>query len=134
MFAVCDPSEAAGFWMGTSPSRVLLPVDIYANHQIRRCALTQRHTTAVHCGPIAPGLCAAMLPDAKKYYAYARECLELAEQADSAETRQKLIELSRVWMEAALRERTRCPEIPIQRGWGIIAQGRKTQGRKTQGR
>jgi hypothetical protein len=69
-----------------------------------------------------------MLPDAKKYHAYARECLELAEQADSAETRQKLIELSRVWMEAALRE-LRCPEIPIQRGWGIIAQGRKTQGR-----
>jgi hypothetical protein len=45
-----------------------------------------------------------MLPDAKKYHAYARECLELAEQADSAETQQKLIELSRVWMEAALRE------------------------------
>ena len=45
-----------------------------------------------------------MLPDAKKYHAYARECLELAELADSAETRQKLIELSRVWMEAALRE------------------------------
>jgi hypothetical protein len=45
-----------------------------------------------------------MLPEAKKYQAYARECLELAEQADSAETRQKLIELSRVWMEAALRE------------------------------
>jgi hypothetical protein len=73
-------------------------------HQIRCRALTRRHTTAVHCGPIAPGLCAAMLPDAKKYHAYARECLELAEQADSAETRQKLIELSRVWMEAALRE------------------------------
>jgi spermidine synthase len=45
-----------------------------------------------------------MLPEAKKYHAYARECLELAEQADSAEIRQKLIELSRVWMEAALRE------------------------------
>jgi hypothetical protein len=45
-----------------------------------------------------------MLPQAKKYHAYARECLKLAEQADSAETRQKLIELSRVWMEAALRE------------------------------
>jgi hypothetical protein len=73
-------------------------------HQIRRLALTQRHITPVHCGPIAPGLCAAMLPEAKKYHAYARECLELAEQTDSAETQRKLIELSRVWMEAALRE------------------------------
>ena len=61
------------------------------------------HNSCSLC-PIAPGLCAAMLPEAKKYHAYARECLELAEQTDSAQTRQKLIELSRVWMEAALRE------------------------------
>ena len=73
-------------------------------HQIRCRALTQRHTTAVHCGPVVRGLCGAMLPEAKKYHAYARECLELAEQADSPDVRQKLIELSRVWMEAALRE------------------------------
>ena len=44
------------------------------------------------------------LADAKKYHAYARECLKMAERADTAETRQSLIELSRLWMEAALRE------------------------------
>jgi hypothetical protein len=45
-----------------------------------------------------------MSADAKKYHAYARECLQFAEQADSVETREKLLELSLVWMEAALRE------------------------------
>ena len=35
-------------------------------------------------------------------HGYARECLKLAEEADSDQTRQKLIDLSRVWMEAAL--------------------------------
>ena len=42
--------------------------------------------------------------EAKKYHAYARECLRLAETADKPDTREKLIELSRVWMEAALNE------------------------------
>jgi hypothetical protein len=42
--------------------------------------------------------------EAKKYSAYARECLRLAETADDTDKRQKLIELSRVWMEAALNE------------------------------
>jgi len=45
-----------------------------------------------------------MLFEAKKYHAYARECLEMAEETDSANTRQTLIELAHVWMEAALRE------------------------------
>jgi hypothetical protein len=42
--------------------------------------------------------------EAKKYRAYARECLRQAETAEKAEAREKLIELSRVWMEAALNE------------------------------
>jgi hypothetical protein len=42
--------------------------------------------------------------EAKKYYAYARECLRLAETADNTDKRHKLIELSRIWMEAALNE------------------------------
>ena len=42
--------------------------------------------------------------EAKKYHGYARECLRLAETADKPDTREKLIELSRVWMEAALNE------------------------------
>jgi hypothetical protein len=45
-----------------------------------------------------------MPSEAKKYYAYAHECLQQAEKADKPETREKLIELSRVWLEAALRE------------------------------
>jgi hypothetical protein len=42
--------------------------------------------------------------EAKKYHAYARECLQLAEKADRAEVREKLMELSRVWSQAALNE------------------------------
>ena len=45
-----------------------------------------------------------MPSEAKKYHAYARECLYQAEKVDAPETREKLIELSRVWLEAALRE------------------------------
>ena len=46
-----------------------------------------------------------MIPfEASKYYAYARECLRQAETADKVETRDKLMKLSRVWMEAALNE------------------------------
>jgi hypothetical protein len=42
--------------------------------------------------------------EAKKYRAYARECLQLAEKAASSQVREKLIALSRVWMEAASNE------------------------------
>ena len=42
--------------------------------------------------------------DAKKYFAYARECARQANEATSAERRDKLLELSRVWMIAALTE------------------------------
>jgi hypothetical protein len=39
--------------------------------------------------------------EAKKYHGYARECFRLAEEANSVETRNKLLELARVWMDAA---------------------------------
>jgi hypothetical protein len=42
--------------------------------------------------------------EAKKYLAYARECVRQAEAAASAERRDKLMELARVWMTAALSE------------------------------
>ena len=35
---------------------------------------------------------------------YARECLEMAEQASDPDTKQSLIELSHIWMEAALEQ------------------------------
>ena len=45
-----------------------------------------------------------MLSQAKKYLAYASECLRLAELADKPDVRYGLIELSNAWIEAALRE------------------------------
>jgi hypothetical protein len=45
-----------------------------------------------------------MLTEAKKFHAYARECLQLAEQASEPDIRKRLIELSHIWMEAALKE------------------------------
>jgi hypothetical protein len=46
-----------------------------------------------------------MLTEAKKFHAYARECLQLAEQASEPDIRKRLIELSHIWMEAALKRR-----------------------------
>jgi hypothetical protein len=45
-----------------------------------------------------------MLSEARKFHAYACECLQLAEQATELDTRKRLIELSHIWMEAALKE------------------------------
>jgi hypothetical protein len=45
-----------------------------------------------------------ILSEAKKYHAYARECLKLAEEETRRDVRERLVELSRVWMEAALSE------------------------------
>jgi hypothetical protein len=50
-------------------------------------------------------LCGAMmLSEAKKCHAYARDCLRLAEQAIKPDVQRSLIELSHIWMEAALKE------------------------------
>jgi hypothetical protein len=46
----------------------------------------------------------AILSEAKKYHGYARECVRLAGRAQTPELRDKLIELARVWMDAALTE------------------------------
>jgi hypothetical protein len=45
-----------------------------------------------------------ILSEAKKYHIYARECLKLAEEADETDVPERLIELSRIWMKAALTE------------------------------
>jgi hypothetical protein len=50
------------------------------------------------------GCVAMMLSEAKKYHGYARECLKLAEESAQPDICERLIELSRVWMEAAVRE------------------------------
>ena len=59
----------------------------------------------------------AMLSEAKKYHDYARECVRLAGLAETPELRDKLIDLARVWMDAALteeeaEERTTRPSSP----------------------
>jgi hypothetical protein len=48
-----------------------------------------------------------ILSEAKKYHAYARECLKSAEEATRPDVRERLVELPRVWMEAALEEEQR---------------------------
>ncbi|HEY7662737.1 MAG TPA: hypothetical protein VH934_06415 [Xanthobacteraceae bacterium] len=45
-----------------------------------------------------------MSREASKYFAYARECARQAEQAIDTERRDQLMELSRVWIAAAVRE------------------------------
>jgi hypothetical protein len=45
-----------------------------------------------------------MSPEAKKYHGYARECTRLAAQANTIEKRSKLLDLARVWRDAALTE------------------------------
>jgi len=45
-----------------------------------------------------------MSPEAKKYYGYARECTRLAGEADTIEKRNKLLDLARVWRDAAVTE------------------------------
>jgi len=57
-----------------------------------------------------PGCVAMMLSEAKKYHGYARECLKLAEEATRADVREQLVELSRIWMEAALKGGAASPE------------------------
>jgi hypothetical protein len=44
----------------------------------------------------------AMPSDAKTYEDYARECVRLAGHADTPEVRDQLLELARVWMDAAM--------------------------------
>jgi hypothetical protein len=45
-----------------------------------------------------------MLSEAKRFHGYARECLPLAEQAAEQDIKKRLIELSHIWMEAAVKE------------------------------
>jgi hypothetical protein len=45
-----------------------------------------------------------MMSEAKKYHGYARECVRLAGAAETPELRDRLIDLARIWMDAALTE------------------------------
>jgi len=50
-----------------------------------------------------------MLEKANEYLKYARECVTMAEQADSEETRSTFLELARLWTNAALFEEGALP-------------------------
>lgn len=52
--------------------------------------------------------------EADKYYAYARECLRQAEEAESDTTRDKLLDLARVWTQAALVEESAAREQQLR--------------------
>jgi hypothetical protein len=45
-----------------------------------------------------------MASEANKYHNYARECVRLAGHAHTPEARDKLLDLARVWMDAAVTE------------------------------
>ena len=45
-----------------------------------------------------------MLSEAKRYHGYARECVRLAGAAETPELRDRLIDLARIWMDAAMTE------------------------------
>ena len=45
-----------------------------------------------------------MASEAKKYWSYSRECVLQAERAATEDRRNRLLELSRTWTEAAIRE------------------------------
>ena len=60
-----------------------------------------------------------MFIEAKKFHSYARECLQLAEWATEPDAKKSLVELSHIWMEAALNEerhilRQRTPKAAAQ--------------------
>jgi hypothetical protein len=57
-----------------------------------------------------------MPSEAKKYLDYARECVRLAGQAENADARDKLIDLARVWMDAAITEEAAARRPPRQIG------------------
>ena len=50
-----------------------------------------------------------MIAEAKKYRTYARECMRQANAEPLLGRRERLLELARVWMQAARREQQLCP-------------------------
>jgi hypothetical protein len=50
---------------------------------------------------------------AKEFESYARDCVKLAEHADTPELREKLLQQAREWMQAVMDEED---AVPAQRG------------------
>lgn len=62
-----------------------------------------------------------MSREGKKYLAYARECARQAEAAVDTERRNQLMELSRVWMEAALTEEAFRRDVGLASGGAPVS-------------
>ena len=58
----------------------------------------------------------AMSCEAEKYWQYSRECAKQALEAETPEVRDQLLELARVWTEAAL-----CEEMNARRAGAAVA-------------
>jgi hypothetical protein len=66
----------------------------------------------------------AMSSEAEEYWQYSRECAKQAVQADTPEHRDQLLDLVRVWTEAAL-----CEEMNAKAGTPVVAQNAPTSVR-----
>jgi hypothetical protein len=53
---------------------------------------------------------------AKEFEGFARDCVRLAERADTPELREKLLNLAREWMRAVMAEDSDCAAEPSTRG------------------
>ena len=67
-----------------------------------------------------------MSREAEKYRAYERECLRQAQEAHSSERRTKLLELARVWADAAL-----AVEVEEATGDGVSRSSRPARSHKS---
>lgn len=84
----------------TDKLRLLMMAEAWLDMAVGTHRVASQHDN----GPKDSGCVAMILSEAKKYHIYARECLKLAEEADETDVPERLIELSRIWMKAALTE------------------------------
>ena len=83
----------------TDKLRLLVMAEAWLDMAVCTHRVARQHDN----GPKGSGCVAMILSEAKKYHIYARECLKLAE-ADETDVPERLIELSCIWMNAALTE------------------------------
>jgi hypothetical protein len=92
----------------TDKLRLLVMAEAWLDMAVCTYRVARQHADR----PKGSGCVAMMLSEAKKYHIHARECLKLAEEADEPDVRERLIELFRIWMKAALTADSRPPAIP----------------------
>jgi hypothetical protein len=93
IFAALGCAQSAPARNG-SPSSAIVLVSIYSGTKFH-----WPHYTAVEMVPRE-----WTMPSGKDFEAYARDCVRLAQQADSPELRDQLLAMAREWMEALMTE------------------------------